>query len=114
MDGKRFDSLTRAFGNQLTRRRSLRVALGVAVAGGLRQAQAAKATDCPAGTDPRNCSPLGGFCHNSSDCCGDLRCIYKECAECLHKDAQCKDDMDCCSNSCKHGACTKKKGCKKC
>ncbi|MGI9254683.1 MAG: hypothetical protein ACR2J8_13145, partial [Thermomicrobiales bacterium] len=59
------------------------------------------------------CSPLGGYCQNTKDCCDPLRCIYAECAHCIATGDPCKDNADCCSDMCDRGTCIKKKDCRK-
>lgn len=104
MDGTRFDDLTRWLAATRTRRNLARAAAGGAIA-------AAAIRNDPPGAQA--CSPLGGYCKNTKDCCEPNRCIYAECAHCIATGDPCKDNADCCSDMCDGGTCIKKKDCRK-
>ena len=104
MDGTRFDELIRSLTSVRTRRNVART-----VAGGVAAGIAAQA----ALRDAEACSPLGGYCRNTSECCDPLRCIYAECAQCIATGDPCKDNKDCCSDMCDGGTCIRKKDCRK-
>jgi len=119
MDGKRFDSLARTWGERMTRRRIVGGLFGVAAGAGMLAAPEV------AGAASRTCRRPGDKCVRTSQCCGGscqlsgrrsrirtcvcpagLTACRGECVElgtvehCLACGDACGDGQDCCASGC--------------
>ena len=114
MDGRRFDSWTKALADRLPRRDTFKLLAGMTIAG----VATRTAID-----EAKACLEDGQFCTTNDECCGT--CIAFNCTDCVAKGGHgCEGDNDCCGGKqeCVNGVCKVRKkkdvscdgrGCKK-